>query len=305
MHVLKPLRFFLPFLLVCIVLQDIAGQSTTNLKNAEDSLKLILRRLGAAVGDSEKMACNDKFRLLLEETLHQEHTFSYPFDSLTKLGKLTSPDKKFRLYQWNLRMADGRYIFYGFIQQAEAQNSKSLTPLTDFSDSIADPELRILGSGNWFGALYYKIIPVESEGKKTIYTLLGWDGNNSSVTQKVIEILSFSDEGDIIFGAPVFKDYKNGLNTRVIFRYSAESSMILKLDDQQVTSSKKWNPEKRKFITETHRASVIICDRLIPLDPQLEGLYQHYIPASDVYDCFLFNKGKWLFIKEVDARNKH
>lgn len=302
--VLKPLRFLIFLLALFVSGQTLLGQTTSKLRITEDSLKLMFRQISRAVSDSQKLALNDTFRVLLRKTLQQEKAFSYPFDSLKALGKITSPDKRFRFCLWNIRMADGRFLFFGFIQKPGKENS-TVIPLTDRSDSIADPEHQQLDPDHWYGALYYKIIPFLTERSDTAYTLLGWDGNNSVVTQKVIEVMMFGRDGKITFGAPLFKDYQQGQNTRIIFRYSAESSMILKLDEQQVITSKKWNPKKREFMTESRQASMIVCDRLVPLDPQLEGLYQHYVPASDIYDGFVLNNGKWLFIKGVDARNKH
>ena len=40
----------------------------------------------------------------------------------------------------------------------------------------------MLSENSWFGALYYKIIPVVKN--KTYYTLLGWDGNDMFSNKK-------------------------------------------------------------------------------------------------------------------------
>jgi len=220
------------------------------------------------------------------------------------MGKLAAPDKKFRIYLWNLRMQNGTYRYYGFIQQTPGQHA-NVTSLIDRSDSIMEPETQLLTPENWYGALYYKIIPVETGHSKTVYTLLGWDGINTLLTQKLIDILTFKENGEIQFGAPLFLDYAANQNMRIIFRYSCEASMILKFDDQTLINTKHWNPRKREFENTTKQAPIIVCDRLIPLDPQLEGLYQHYVPASDVYDGFLLEGSKWHYIKGIDVRNKN
>ncbi len=123
------------------------------------------------------------------------------------------------------------------------------------------------------------------------------------VTQKLIEVLSFGKSGEVVFGAAIFKNYHQNEDVRIIFRYSAQSTMILRPQEQEITTSKKWDSRKNKFTTERRKGLIIVCDRLIPLDPQLEGLYQHYVPASDIYDGFLPDHGKWLFIKGIDLLN--
>ena len=48
---------------------------------------------------------------------------------------------------------------------------------------------------------------------------------------------------------------------------------------------------------------MIIFDRLIPLAQNLEGVYCYYVPATNIFDAYYFEKGKWKFVKDVDARN--
>jgi hypothetical protein len=280
---LKPLLKSLLLLSLVLSFPRLHSQVLTDFNAAEDSLKIISFKLGQCNNDSTRIVLNGKFSRLLRATLLQGPSFTYPFDSLRALGKLTSPDQKFRFYLWNIRSNTGQYTSYGFIQQP-GESSPVVTPLTDRSDSITDPENQLLSPENWFGAMYYKIIPVISTDSSVFYTLLGWDGNNSRITQKVIEILSFTNDNKIQFGAPVFIKNHEDAKMRVIFRYSAEASMILKLDLRK-------------------EATMIICDHLVPLDPQVEGFYEHYVPDSEASDGFLLQKGKWKFVTGIDARN--
>ena len=48
---------------------------------------------------------------------------------------------------------------------------------------------------------------------------------------------------------------------------------------------------------------MIVFDRVSPLTPGLEGQYQFYVPETDTYDAFVFEKGVWQFYGDVDARN--
>ena len=48
---------------------------------------------------------------------------------------------------------------------------------------------------------------------------------------------------------------------------------------------------------------MIVFDRLVPLHPSLEDMYEFYVPSTNVIDGFLFRNGKWHYAKDVDARN--
>lgn len=55
---------------------------------------------------------------------------------------------------------------------------------------------------------------------------------------------------------------------------------------------------------------MIVFDRLSPIDTRtskyaanLDGQYQFYVPESNVFDGFIFENGKWYFVKDIDARN--
>jgi hypothetical protein len=258
----------------------------------EDSLARLSREIRNSQSDSVRLSLTHNFSKTLKYTIGLPGSFSYPFDSLRNLSKLVSPDKKFRIYNWNLPMTDGSNRYFCFIQVPGKKNEAALTyELANHSDSIKDPEFAILGSNNWFGALYYRIIPVE-QGNKTFYTLLGWDGFSPTVNRKLIEILSFDQKGFPKFGAKVFRDYLKGPRTRIIFRFSATASMLLRPDEQLVKSGQ-----------TTKKTRMIMCDRLVPLDPRLEGQTDFYVPASDIFDGFVLVNGYWKFIRNIEGRN--
>ena len=55
---------------------------------------------------------------------------------------------------------------------------------------------------------------------------------------------------------------------------------------------------------------MIVFDRLAPIDTRngsttadLTGQYQFYAPETNILDAFVFENGKWVFVKDVDARN--
>lgn len=293
-------RTILLLILFFAVWQSSYAQSSKENRLGEDDLKGMLREVASATTDDQKITLNQLFIDRFQELLQQEKTYDFPFDSLKAIGKLSAPDEKFRLFTWSFRLSNGRYKFFGIIQQPEMGRNKVIL-LHDRSDSIPHAEAQILSPENWYGARYYAIIPLITAHSDTLYTLLGWNGNNSLVTQKMIEILSFGKAGEAIFGAAVFKNYPGEERFRVIFRYSAETAMVLKAVKKEIAVRGPWDIQKKRFKTASSLETIILCDRLMPLEPQLEGVYQHYVPVSDVMDGFLPDHGKWLFTKEIDT----
>jgi hypothetical protein len=243
---------------------------------------------------------------LLSKTLRQTMV-DYPgrepeIRDILSIVRAKSDDGLVTFYHWNLQMSTGQFRYFGFLVTTW-QGQRRLYELTDRSDSVPGPDSALLSPRSWIGALYYRIITGVGRDGKKIYTLLGWSGQDRKLTRKVIEILSFDEGGYPIFGAPVFSGYGHRYLTRIIFRYDATSSMSLKYEEQPVKVTRKWNSTTRTFDEKLELRNIIVFDRLLPLDPLLEGQFQYYVPSGDQYDGFAFEKVYWVFLESVDARN--
>ncbi len=262
----------------------------TPLKYYEDSLKTYFNNIFYSKDDLEKKKLNQKIISIFENILTNDSSFTYPFDSLKLMGKLTSPDNMLRIYNWNLTYNDGTYEYFGFIQYYFKKEKKYLIfPLIDKSDEITTPEKASLNNFNWYGALYYQII-LKKHTKKKYYTLLGWDGNNEFTNKKNIDVLYFNKNNEPCFGAQIFKIENLPATTfwqagkkmkRVIFEFSSRLAMMLRYDD---------------------KLKMIVFDHLSPSKPSYEGKYQYYGPDFS-YDGFMFEKGKWNYYPDIDVRN--
>ncbi len=288
------------------LLTGLAHQMTAQvfqaLKNAEDSLSLYLFT-DTVESDLERNQRQLRIQSLLAKALELPGSISYPFSALKGIGQIYSPDKTFRIFNWNVCFQDGRHKYYGILQFAKGgRNSVQL--LNDHSDRIENPEQKILVPEQWYGALYYIIIPFKLENREDAYILLGWHGKDAQITEKVIEVMHIDNQKNVVFGGKVFKQYEEELNTRVIFRFSSSASMVLRYEAQRVTSKPKWNAKTREFIRESKKMNMIVCDHLVSLDPSLQGQFQSYVPASDQVDGFMFENGYWVFMADIDARNR-
>lgn len=77
--------------------------------------------------------------------------------------------------------------------------SLKLFPLFDASMFTARPLDSMRNRNNWIGAIYYKIVMKEHNGKK-YYTLLGFDDFSVASNKKWLEVLHFNSAGEPVFG---------------------------------------------------------------------------------------------------------
>lgn len=250
-----------------------------NLENQENELLHLLDELRSAKDNSEKNQANTKFKSKLEETIRMEGAFDYPFSKLKTMGSIKSPDNTFRLFNWNVEQDDLTQIYYCYILLFDERRKEyKIIELKDNSMMLPQKPSEILEADNWYGALYYKIIPMK-KGSKTLYTVLGWDGNNSVSTMKVVDVLNFSGS-TVRLGNPVFKMPKETLK-RVFFEFAKKTTMYLSYEDQY---------------------DRIIFDHLAPESPALTGLYSMYVPDLS-HDAFVFDAGKWFLVEDVVGVN--
>lgn len=252
----------------------------TELWDREDQLIELLDALRNSKNDREKTENNQAFKTFLEATIQMEGAFDYPFDRLTTLGSVKSPDNKIRLFNWNVEQDDETQKYYCYILRFDdRKRSYVMSELVDNSLMIPARPTEILEANEWYGALYYRIIPID-KGSKTAYTLLGWDGNNSMSTIKLMDVLYFSGTSPKL-GSPVFK-HKDETLKRVFFEHSKKCVMHLNYEESRQR---------------------IILDHLSPEAPTMKGMYSFYVPDLS-YDAYELRNNKWYLKEDVIGVNK-
>ncbi|HET6243644.1 MAG: hypothetical protein H0V01_05400 [Bacteroidetes bacterium] len=245
----------------------------------KDYARLILN----SKSEEEKYKANLALTGLLEKAFSKPESFNYAFDSLVTIARIIAPDNTFRLFNWHLAKADGTFEYFGYIQPNPFLNPKKISKpfykLKDTGDLLLSAENKSFSYSEWPGAHYYKMIHVKDKKNKH-YILLGWNGNNSYSTKKIIDVLFFSSNGEPKFGAPVFKMEKK-IQKRVIFEYAKDVTMSLKYQEQ---------------------GQQIIFDHLAPNNQQLKGQYQYYGPDLS-FDALIYKKGIWVYFEDFDAKN--
>ncbi len=259
---------------------QLSDAETDFFRKEQDSLKKMAKELFRLRNDSLKILMNEKFNSRWEELLLNQQSFHFNFDSLRRdVGILKSADEKFRIINWDMLYKDGTHKYFGFIQvKNEKTNKYDVYELKDVSETpaIKSAETHSGDNTRWFGMLYYKIVKTDD-----YYILLGLDEYDKFVTKKVIDVLSFKSDGTPVFGKNVFNNVPKKHPKRMIFEYSAQSTITVDYDE---------NDKK------------IIFNHVGPPDPFLEGQYQFYIPDGS-FDCFQYKRGSWNYKEDCDARN--
>ncbi len=252
---------------------------------AEDSLAQLFDSLYAfndiryIRNDAEKNAINKQIVRIFNRILYYKQSFSYPFSKLKKLSVLS--DKRVRIYVWDTQLDDHSHVYHAFLQYRPNKRKFLVYRLHDYSNSITNPLFLKLKPETWYGCLYYQMITKKYRGKY-YYTLIGWDGNNLLTSKKIIDVLTFTASGKPRFGEKIFMLKQRKRPARIIYEFSAKTTMVIHYDAQRDT---------------------LFLDHLSPSKPEYTGLYQFYGPDFS-YDGLYFRKGKWYINEDIKPHNE-
>ena len=252
---------------------------TINIPEQENRISIMFERMKQTKDDSQKLIINNEIKAELSDLLAGDSSFSYLFDSLKYVGKIYSPNRLLRLFTWNVPMNDGTHRYFGFVQYFKPEGNKMNLLFLNESETTDLDEDHIYTQDDWYGCLYYHIIESKC-GNQLFYTLLGFDFNNNFTTRKVIDVISFNNEG-MRFGQPLFQ-LDGDLKKRVIYEYSSRVTMMIRYDTE---------------------LQMIVFDHLSPSEPQYKDHYQFYGPDSS-YDGFEFRDCSWKIVRDLDMKNK-
>lgn len=218
------------------------------------------------------------------KALKIDHSFSYPFDSITSVSKLYAPDSSFRIFTWQMMRDYTYYRQRGAIQMRTEDGSLKLFPLFDASDFTSEPNDSIRDTKNWIGAIYYKIL-LNMDGDKKVYTLLGFDENGPRSNKKWIDILTFDENGRPQFGGDYFKFEPDTVkHKKTIYRYSVE-----------------YKKESRMRVLFDKEEKMIVFDHLISEEDEPENLYT-YVPDGS-YEGFQWKNNHWEHIAKLATQS--
>jgi len=257
--------------------QRLTKSEISTLREKEDSLKPLSWQMIQGASITERFGADSMLTRILVRALSVRNSFFYPFDSLQTISKIYPPDSSFRIFTWQLVINENMVRQHGAIQMNTKDGSLKLFPLVDRSDMIKNEKDTITDNLGWVGAIYYKILE-RKNGKKTYYTLLGFDENNIRSTKKLVEILHFED-GHPVFGAPIFRlspDQSASMPSRYIMEFKKDANPRLTYDPDM---------------------DMIIIEHLVSESNEPHKKWT-LIPDGD-YDALKWKNGKWVFVKKI------
>lgn len=254
----------------------------TFLVGKEQVVNDILVKLRATEDDGEKELYNLELQAELEKVLTHPGVFDYPFEMWTTMSTVASPDGAFRLFNWNIEDKSLRHSHFCYlVKPTRGTKPNKVYKFKEDKITLPPRPTNTLTPEKWYGALYYKIIPVP-KGSKTYYTILGYSGEDRSTNQKLIDVFYFKGKS-LRMGFPLFQEAKGSkrLIRRVFFQYSEKAVISVNLNE---------------------KIGGIVFDHLVPEQKNLEGMFDFYIPDM-TYDCYKWIGGVWRYEEDVIAYN--
>ncbi|MDY0098279.1 MAG: hypothetical protein RBR81_03695 [Bacteroidales bacterium] len=267
-------------MVVAFLLCQTAATSQNPGTDVQTKLAGLYDRLISSRNDEEKLGINDSIRSLIGSYAASDTAIIHRFDKLRYLGQIVSPDKKVKIINWNLILEDQKSRYYCYIIHKPSRNKagRICALEAEYREEPADCG-RFYHDSDWYGSLYYDIMPVKKSGIEN-WIILGIDYGNQFITRKVIDVISFDEEGRLSLGRKWFVS-DDDIKYREVFEYSSEAVMSLRFTG----------------------ARSIVFDHLVPLSPGLKDSMQHYAPDYS-YDAYYFKDGMWRFEQNVDIRNR-
>ncbi|MEO7923150.1 MAG: hypothetical protein ABIR30_05685 [Chitinophagaceae bacterium] len=272
--------FFAAFSLpLSLYSQKITAADMKKLRAKEDTLSEYSWYLNTDTLPEDRMIADSAFTKTLVRALQIRNSFYFPFDSVLGISKLYAPDTSFRIITWNISFDDYYSRQRGAIQFRTADGSLKLIPLRDVSEFTGKPEDSVRTRSNWIGAMYYNMVKTQFKGKN-YYTLFGFDNNNAQSTMKWIEVLSFNEKNEPVFGGPFFTYEKDSIPKPPKYRFNLE-----------------FKKGTRVLVNYIPDLQMILVDHLVSETDQPE-LAWTMIPDGD-QEGFKWENGKWVHIDKV------
>jgi hypothetical protein len=244
------------FLLIGSTLQaqKITKSDLKALNKKQDSLGILSWRTINEISSVNRLISDSVFTKVFVRALSIKNSFYYGFDSV-QIAKTYAPDSSFKIFTWQVERGKDKIRQRGVIQYKTADGKMKITPLLDNSEFM-DDLTQVSNSRNWVGAIYYKILLNEYQGKK-YYTLIGLDENNSESNKKWVEVLTFNENNEPIFGGPYIKHTTQGMRNRFGIEYKKDARVKLNWDEDQqmiifdhLSSETGFVNQKKTFVSD-------------------------------------------------------
>jgi hypothetical protein len=240
---------------------------SSNKISAQSELHTELKSILAIENTEQRIRLADTFNNKLKDIISAEKE-AKKIDIPERISQVFSQDKCVRIYTWCIRTERGMYKYYGILK-----TPKGTFLLEDVNINNENITAEKLTDNKWYGAVYFDIIEIDVNGKKS-YTLLGNDLKGALSNKKIIDVLSFNDDENPVFGASVFEKKSE---QRLIFEYNVRSTMYMHYNKLM---------------------KMIIYEILIPMSEEFADDHRFYVPDNS-YDGLTFKNEVWTLSEDV------
>jgi hypothetical protein len=265
-------------LIIAVSVSFSVAQGQARWQNTSLILEKLFSRLVTSPKDSDRIRINDSIKFIINSYAESDTVFKHKFTNLKYLGQVTSKNSQLKIITWNLLLKESESRYYCYL----IHNSGKKNLVHRLEGKYIEAPVRsdtIYTEKDWYGALYYDLRPYRKDNQ-AYWVLLGIDFGNPAITRKIIDVLSFTPDGGIVFGRKLFAS-ADVTKYREVLEYSSEAVVSL------------------KFLNDKS----IIFDHLVPVSPALKGKKEYYGPDFS-YDVYNLEKGIWRFKSDIDIRNK-
>jgi hypothetical protein len=256
-----------------ILAQDSAHLELVRAENRLHSLFLTLYTDSLANTDTTL----EQILEIMPEALVLPGSMEYPWNQLDRIGVITSDDGMLRIFTWHVEDDPDHYSYFGYLQIAGKRDRIYLFPLTDNGQPQRGIYKLDQSPEDWYGKLYYGILTRKVK-RKTYYTLLGMDFNDSRSNMKTAEVLMIQ-RNKPHFLKEMFFNGRDRVD-RLILEYSDQVAISLRFDP---------------------RLKMIAFDHLVPFHPIYKNNFEFYGPDGS-FDGLEFEGGIWILREDIDAR---
>ena len=244
----------------------------------EDSMAVTADSMFEAFIPDTHIEYCERFVKQLIHALKIPNSYYYDFPKLKdKINFIQADDSAFRIINWGIMPTLNTERYYAAIQLP--QEKLKLYGLTDYTENLGKGAAdSILTGGKWFGAIYYRIISKEIDGKK-VYTLFGFNGSSPISNFKFLDPMTIDERG-VTFGAPIFGVGSENFPKQPINRFVLEYK-------KGVQVSMNWDAERH----------AIVFDYLVSQVNDPHRKYT-YVPSGQ-YDGFRWGNGIWNYVRDL------
>lgn len=219
----------------------------------------------------------ERIQSMMPEILAFPGAMEYSWSKLDRIGVKTSDDRLMRIFTWHLMDEPDTYRYFGYIQVAQKRDRISVVPLVDNHKLQRSVYKADQTTDDWYGKLCYGIVTKQVK-RKTYYTIMGMDFNNSRSNIKTVEMMMIQRN------RPQFvkEGFFNGRDRvdRVVLEYSDQVAISVRYDAT---------------------LDLITFDHLVPLHSIYQNNFEFYGPDGS-FDGLEFSSGTWTFKEDIDAR---